>query len=79
LVRNEEVRADQHKTINDKQKTIVDQQNTINDQHSTINLLTDENKALLADTGRLLSEKDSLERELFKASEYILSLEEKCH
>jgi hypothetical protein len=42
-------------------------------------LLTDENKALLADTGRLLSEKDSLERELFKASEYILSLEEKCH
>jgi hypothetical protein len=58
LVRNEEVRANQHKTIN---------------------LLTDENKALLADTGRLLSEKDSLERELFKASEYILSLEEKCH
>jgi hemerythrin len=52
---------------------------TINKQHETICKLTDENKALLAENSKILTEKDSLERELFKASEYILALEEKCH
>jgi hypothetical protein len=42
-------------------------------------LLTNENSALKNEVRVTLDEKKTLENELFKASEYILSLEEKCH
>jgi hypothetical protein len=42
-------------------------------------LLTNENFALKNEVRVTLEEKKTLENELFKASEYILSLEEKCH